>query len=354
MSELDENLRHNKGFYVQRWHPASTSRRGEKECFGARSWHQRFVYAALAVASFSLLGALPQSAIAAQPSFDCAKARSWSEIEVCRDDALAGLDATLASLYRTQKARLDQRRHNALIIDQRQWLAERDNCRFTPSGSRCLTEIYKRRIAELSSSPGLDAGSNSPTAGVPPGQASAPTAETASSARGEDRVRAGTARATHNAEQEEADRRNAAAMADWWRLLGAPMRNRLAYVSGEYGSLAIQAAHLTVMQSLAGKCSTVLRVKMVNGEDGEADWPMLLRLRHRGTIHEKGWFLVSGELLPDSDPQKRDGLPIPTLDISEAFRCETEACSSQNDLIAMIRMHAGLADWLPDEVGNRR
>jgi uncharacterized protein len=315
MSELDKNLRHNKGLSMQRWHAASISRRGQKECFGARSWHHCIVHAALAVASLCLLGAsLPQSAIAAQPSFDCAKARSWSEIEVCRDDALAGLDATLASLYRTQKARLDQKRHNALIIDQRQWLVERDNCRFTPSGSRCLTDIYKRRIADLSSTPGVDAGSNSPTAGVPPGQASAPTTETASSAR-EDRVRAGTARAPHNAEQEEADRRNAAAMADWRRLSGAPMRNRLTYVSGEYGNLAIQAAHLTVMQSLAEKCSTVLRVQMVNGEEGEADWPMLLRLRHRGTIHEKGWFLVSGELLPDSDPQKRDGLPTPTLDI---------------------------------------
>ena len=78
---------------MQRWHPAFISTRGEKECLGARSWHLCIVYAALAAASFSLLGTLPQSAIAAQPSFDCVKASAWSEIEVCRDDGLAGLDA---------------------------------------------------------------------------------------------------------------------------------------------------------------------------------------------------------------------------------------------------------------------
>ena len=218
MSKLDKNLQHNRGsvratlasrLHFNAWRKGVLWRSFVAPCI---------VYAALAAASFSLLGTLPQSAIAAQPSFDCVKARAWSEIEVCRDDGLSGLDATLASLYRTQKARLDQRRQNALVIDQRQWLAERDNCRFAPSGSRCLTEIYKRRISELSSSPEPDSGSNSQTPGAPPGPASAVSEETAF-ATPEDPVRAGAARATHNAEQEEADRRNAAAMADYQGLL---------------------------------------------------------------------------------------------------------------------------------------
>lgn len=45
-----------------------------------------------------------KDANAAQPSFDCSKARSWSEHEVCRNEMLAGLDVKLASLYKAKRA----------------------------------------------------------------------------------------------------------------------------------------------------------------------------------------------------------------------------------------------------------
>lgn len=95
-------------------------------------------------------GTLPKDANAAQPSFDCSKATSWSEREVCRNEILAGLDVKLASLYKAKRAQLDGIQETGLIGDQKQWLRDRDNCNFSPSPSKCLIDIYNKRISALS------------------------------------------------------------------------------------------------------------------------------------------------------------------------------------------------------------
>jgi uncharacterized protein len=76
-------------------------------------------------------------------SFDCAKASSYSEIEICRDGYLSKLDSMLATEYRnTQQVSRDQ---VALRDSQRQWIAERDQC----ASQTCLNQKMSDRIYAL-------------------------------------------------------------------------------------------------------------------------------------------------------------------------------------------------------------
>lgn len=88
----------------------------------------------------------------AQPSFDCRKASSWSEREVCGNAILAEMDAIMASFFRSKKAQIDSAQADVLTRDQKQWLRDRDNCHFSPAASQCLIDIYKKRISELAAS----------------------------------------------------------------------------------------------------------------------------------------------------------------------------------------------------------
>lgn len=92
-------------------------------------------------------------ASAGQPSFDCAKARSWSEVTVCNDAGLADLDQRVAELYRSNRAALTSEQKNSVTRDQRQWLRDRESCKKQADSSGCLVGIYKARIAQLGGEP---------------------------------------------------------------------------------------------------------------------------------------------------------------------------------------------------------
>ncbi len=82
-----------------------------------------------------------QSASAA--SFDCSKAKSWSEKTICNTKQLSSLDDLLAVSYK--KALTAASETTALKASQKEWLAERDTC----TDVDCLKETYTSRIAEL-------------------------------------------------------------------------------------------------------------------------------------------------------------------------------------------------------------
>lgn len=75
------------------------------------------------------------------PSFDCRRARSAAEREICAPDAgeFRAADLELASLYRLALAR-----DPAVVADQRAWLRERDSC-----APDCLWLSYRARKDEL-------------------------------------------------------------------------------------------------------------------------------------------------------------------------------------------------------------
>lgn len=76
---------------------------------------------------------------AAEPSFDCAKARGTVERMICGDADLAALDVELARVYRLARGGA------ALVAEERAWIAARDGC----ADRDCAREAYAARITAL-------------------------------------------------------------------------------------------------------------------------------------------------------------------------------------------------------------
>jgi len=106
-----------------------------------------FVAAALA----ALIGsaAIPAEA---QPSFNCKRARTFVEKEICRSPSLAAKDRRMSQLYfeqlRYYEGYGDNLETNAFKAEQRSWLARRDRCTTTA----CLHGAYDSRLRQLEQS----------------------------------------------------------------------------------------------------------------------------------------------------------------------------------------------------------
>lgn len=83
-----------------------------------------------------------------KPSFNCAAAASEAEKLVCSDPALAALDRRLAEVYARASAApgADQGR---LAAEQHGWAKGRDDCWKSIERSRCVSEAYMTRTAQL-------------------------------------------------------------------------------------------------------------------------------------------------------------------------------------------------------------
>ncbi len=81
----------------------------------------------------------------AAASFDCAKAQSNVEKQICADPVVSELDEHLGRYYRAAQAALE-RGGECLRADQRRWLREtRNQCADTD----CLRDVYGKRLREL-------------------------------------------------------------------------------------------------------------------------------------------------------------------------------------------------------------
>ena len=87
-----------------------------------------------------------QMAAEAQPSFDCAKADSKVEQEICGEYAsdLRAADRDIAILYKRAKGK-----DPAVIANQRAWLKERNLCGAAEYPSDCIRESYSDRKGQL-------------------------------------------------------------------------------------------------------------------------------------------------------------------------------------------------------------
>lgn len=99
--------------------------------------------------SVCLAASLSLPVSAATPSFDCRKAGNDVERTICRDAELAGLDRTLAELYRTVLARSLPSDQRALKRDQQAWLAGRNDCSGYSDQRGCIKAEYESRIRDL-------------------------------------------------------------------------------------------------------------------------------------------------------------------------------------------------------------
>ena len=89
-------------------------------------------------------GAIPGQSTA-NPSFDCARARSAGEIAVCNDPRLAALDRRMAAQFKSAVADASPEQRMQLNQSRDTFLRYRDQC---PSNS-CVAETYQGRMREI-------------------------------------------------------------------------------------------------------------------------------------------------------------------------------------------------------------
>lgn len=103
---------------------------------------RRFVLSVGMSVSVAISLSMPVTTRAA--SFDCAKARSFSEHAVCQTPTLSALDDALAAAYRKAYAAAKDKRALAADRDE-EWRWRQSHCK----DASCVTDWYKRRLAEL-------------------------------------------------------------------------------------------------------------------------------------------------------------------------------------------------------------
>jgi hypothetical protein len=89
--------------------------------------------------------AAPAVVRTAQPSFDCLKASTVVEHEICNDPALAQADADIADYYKRDLA-LPGTNVDLVRALQREWLTRRNSCQ---QDLECLSQMENGRLSEL-------------------------------------------------------------------------------------------------------------------------------------------------------------------------------------------------------------
>ncbi len=114
----------------------------------ARSAHTPASWQLLLAAVFGGIS-LTGSVLAQGPSYDCKKARGSIEALVCADVELGALDRTLAVVYAGARRKAVNEHPPVLKAEQRGWIKGRNDCWKAGDKRQCVTESYRRRIAEL-------------------------------------------------------------------------------------------------------------------------------------------------------------------------------------------------------------
>lgn len=83
------------------------------------------------------------SKLAGAASYDCAKAGTYQEHEICGDPALSKLDEQVSAFYKSAMTVVSDQAK--LKSDQRAWLKSRNNCQDAP----CIKASQQSRLSEL-------------------------------------------------------------------------------------------------------------------------------------------------------------------------------------------------------------
>ncbi len=81
-----------------------------------------------------------------QPSFDCTKAKTSSELKICQSPDLIASDRATLSLYRAALRVKDGGDQRPIKVAQRQWILMREAC---AGDEQCLRSAYQMRIQQL-------------------------------------------------------------------------------------------------------------------------------------------------------------------------------------------------------------
>jgi uncharacterized protein len=102
------------------------------------------VFIGLAVAALTFSGTTAPAA--AQPSFDCGRATTSTEIAICNSGQLSQLDRAISNAFFGQYNPMTGTRRKAFLSQQRAWLAQRDRC---GPAHGCLAQEMQGRLAAL-------------------------------------------------------------------------------------------------------------------------------------------------------------------------------------------------------------
>lgn len=88
----------------------------------------------------------PAGQIAARPSFNCAKASTVVEQQICQTPVLSELDRELASTFSAIRKASNKPTQSVLLTSQRDWMRARNTC---GADVDCLKESYLHRIDQV-------------------------------------------------------------------------------------------------------------------------------------------------------------------------------------------------------------
>ncbi|MEX8519384.1 MAG: lysozyme inhibitor LprI family protein [Leptothrix sp. (in: b-proteobacteria)] len=121
--------------------------------FMSRGWFSIFLRCPMNVGMVIFLGLwLPSHVWAVQdvgPSFDCSRAVSIVEKEICLDKRLSQLDKEMAEKYKKMVGSARSSDKNQVAQEQRKWLLLRDDCAKSENMNKCLAEKLTARIGSL-------------------------------------------------------------------------------------------------------------------------------------------------------------------------------------------------------------
>ena len=79
-------------------------------------------------------------------SFNCAKAKTFVEKEICSNSQLGKLDDALSENYKgTLASNIGDGARKDLRAEQKKWLSERNKC----TNNMCLIDKYQKRVDEV-------------------------------------------------------------------------------------------------------------------------------------------------------------------------------------------------------------
>jgi uncharacterized protein len=96
-----------------------------------------------------LVALLIASPVVHATSFDCKKASTYVEKEICSDATLGKLDDALTENYNAMRATDLGDGGASLKNEQRAWLAERNKC----NTNKCLVDLYRKRVDDVCDQP---------------------------------------------------------------------------------------------------------------------------------------------------------------------------------------------------------
>jgi uncharacterized protein len=101
----------------------------------------------LTIASIAASVFFANHAIAAKPSFDCAKASHEIEELICVNEELAELDVSLNNLYKTVLKNTPAQAQKRLKAEQIGWVKGRNDCWKADDKVACTRSAYQERIS---------------------------------------------------------------------------------------------------------------------------------------------------------------------------------------------------------------